>query len=319
MAIENPVTLISVVLPVFNGEEFLRQAALSILGQSHQDIELVIVDDASTDESSSVIDSLSDVRIRKLRNSTNLGLSATLRIGVEAASGQIIARQDQDDYSDKSRLEKQLRFLNQRPTIGVVGTWAAILAQDPRRGWFVRGHHRHPSDESILRWRLLWNNPFVHSSMMFRRSIYDLVGGYTVDRNLPEDYDLWSRMSRVTGLSNIPEVLQFYRETQTGISRREKQLISNGVLTIASRNLAEIIGFSEESLSVVDLASALNGGPVVQPGAVAVVRRLNLLSLAAKATPRFSGARSELELKRTQLRVVTRPLKRRILPHSDAF
>jgi len=242
MAIENPVTLISVVLPVFNGEEFLHQAAHSILGQSHQDIELVIVDDASTDESSSIIDSLGDVRIRKLRNSTNLGLSATLRIGVEAASGQIIARQDQDDYSDKSRLEKQLRFLNQHPTIGVVGTWAAILAQDPRRGWFVRGHHRHPTDEGILRWRLLWNNPFVHSSMMFRRSIYDLVGGYTVDRYLPEDYDLWSRMSRVTGVSNIPEVLQFYRETQTGISRSEKQLISSGVLTIASRNLAETIG-----------------------------------------------------------------------------
>ena len=156
----------------------------SILAQTFNEFELLILDDGSTDETPEVIKKYNDSRIRKFRH-PNRGLAGTLNVGIQYSRGEFIARQDQDDVSHPERLCKQVEFFERHPLIGLVGTWAQIIEGDR----LVERYHRHPSAPEELRYALLFNNPFVHSSVMLRKSVLDAVGGYSTDRDRqpPED------------------------------------------------------------------------------------------------------------------------------------
>ena len=117
--------LVSVVLPVYNGAKYLRDAIDSMLAQSYANFELIIIDDGSTDDSINIISAFNDPRIR-LYSQENQGLAATLNRGITLAKGAYIARQDQDDVSLPNRLSKQAAFLETNPDYGMVGTWASI-------------------------------------------------------------------------------------------------------------------------------------------------------------------------------------------------
>jgi glycosyltransferase involved in cell wall biosynthesis len=188
-------TKLTVLMPVYNGERFLREAIESILQQTWADFEFLIVNDASTDGSRDIITSYKDPRIRLIDNPVNLGQTASLNRGLELASGYFIARQDQDDISLPDRLEKQVSFLEQNPSVALLGTGHIRINQDGKR-LYTRWS---PSEENHLEicWRLLTDNVFAHSSVVFRRDIvWQELGGYNGTIVIAQDYDLWSKIAR---------------------------------------------------------------------------------------------------------------------------
>ncbi len=237
---QNPV--VSIVLPVYNGGKYLEASIRSILDQTFHDFELIIINDGSKDNSESIIRKFDDQRIRYFYNE-NQGLGKSLIQGVGMAKGEFIARQDADDISLPLRLERQVGFLNQHSDVALVGTWADIIDE---RDQFLDRSHKHPTDPKILKFELVFNNPFVHSSVMFRSAQIHAVGGYAPERNAFEDYDLWSRVSHHYQVANLPEKLLIYREVSTGISKSNPNY-DEWVIYITSKNIQYYLPELDES------------------------------------------------------------------------
>ncbi len=208
--------LVSVVLAVRDGAAELPIAVDTILAQTLGDFELIAVNDGSSDGTAAILDGLRDPRVRVIHQQ-NMGLAAALNRGIAAARGRYVARQDHDDWARPTRLEKQVAFLGANPDCALVGTRAEIWMQ----GRKTRRAHDHPTDNAALQFELLFDNPFVHSSVMLRKSAVDAVGGYATDRSRqpPEDYELWSRLARRYKVANLPERLTVFREMPRSLSR----------------------------------------------------------------------------------------------------
>jgi len=244
--------LISVVLPVYNGAADIEKAVESVLAQTFSDYELIIINDGSKDASAQLLDALQDPRIR-LIHQENAGLAATLNRGIALARGRYIARQDQDDLSHPERFARQVAFLEANPDYGLLGTCAEIWVGDKR----TDRAHDHPSDHAALQFELLFNNPFVHSSVMMRKAVVEGIGGYTTDpaRQPPEDYELWSRMARAGRVANLPERLLVYREVPASMSRTGPNPFIERLVLLCAENIAVLLGQSEPSTAVRDTAA----------------------------------------------------------------
>jgi glycosyltransferase involved in cell wall biosynthesis len=200
------VAQVSVLLPVRNGERFLRQSVDSILGQTLADLEVVVVDDGSTDATPEILASYDDARLRVLR-SPGEGLVAALNLGLESARSPYVARMDADDVSLPQRLERQVDALERERRLGLVATWVSVIDTEGRE---LRAHvlpHRHGD----LARRLLLRNPFQHGSVVLRRDALDRIGPYRDEYGHNEDYDLWLRLAEVAELGCVPETLYRYR------------------------------------------------------------------------------------------------------------
>jgi glycosyltransferase involved in cell wall biosynthesis len=200
---------ISVVMPVYNALKYLDEAVESILGQSLPDFEFVIYDDCSTDGSWERLKEWAarDHRIRLFRGGRNLGPAASSNEAVRHASAPLIARMDADDLAYPERLELQAAALAANPDAGIVASLCDVVDSD---GVFVRGPET---------WRLArssWFTPFPHGSMMFRRSLYDSIGGYRDRCEYWEDLDFVLRASAVTKILVFPRPLYRYRQSQIG-------------------------------------------------------------------------------------------------------
>lgn len=203
---------VTVLLPVRNHVRFLRAAVGSILSQSFANFDLLVLDDASTDGSSHLIESLNDPRLRVIRNEQPLGLAATLNRGLRATEAVWIARQDADDLSDPRRLGRQLEFLDRRPDISLLGTGGLrIDAQDRPIGLL-----RTSTEHDTLLFGLLFDNCFVHTSAVFHRDHVLTLGGYDVAFDRAQDYELWARLASRRIVANLPERLVSRRE---GVAR----------------------------------------------------------------------------------------------------
>lgn len=230
---------VSVVLPVYNGAPWLTDSIDCVLKQSYADFELVIIDDGSEDNSWNLITQFSDPRIRAYRQ-TNRGLAATLNTGLEVAVAPLVARQDQDDWMHSERLARQVLYMHAHPCCSAVGTWAEIREDDV----FTGRHHKHALGNAALRLNLMFDNPFVHSSMMLRRAAVLQVGGYCEDKSLqpPEDYALWSNLACLFEVGNIGEVLTAYREVAGSMSRSGVSPFQRNVVRISVENMKRTLG-----------------------------------------------------------------------------
>lgn len=203
MKSDNPV--VSVVLPVYNGEAYLRESLRSLLKQTIADFEIVVIDDGSTDESAAIAESFNDPRIRVLHNGSNRGLIYSLNRGLEEASGTYIARMDHDDVADRNRLVVQLRFMERNPTIGLCGTWIRHFGDG-------RGIVKLPTHPQLISVTLLFKNCIVHPTVLMRKEFLD---GHALryEEGFPncEDYELWSRCSLRFPVANLPKPLLRYR------------------------------------------------------------------------------------------------------------
>jgi glycosyltransferase involved in cell wall biosynthesis len=247
--------LVSVVIPVYNGAADVRSAIESILKQTFQDFEMIVINDGSKDNSAEVIESIPDKRIRVFHQD-NIGLAATLNRGISKARGRYIARLDQDDISLPARLERQVEFIEAHPDCALLGTRAIIWEGDRQTDRV----HDHPADDASLKFELLFNNPFVHASVMMRKSVLEELGGYAVDpdRQPPEDYELWSRISRKYKVANIPERLTIYREVPKSMSRTQANLLLDRLVTINAENMAATIGVNEPTQDMFDIAGLIH-------------------------------------------------------------
>jgi glycosyltransferase involved in cell wall biosynthesis len=246
--------LVSVVMAVRNGGADLPRAVDSILSQSFQDFELIVVDDGSGDGTAAYLDQLSDPRVR-IRHQENAGSAAAANAGIAMARGTYIARLDHDDLSKPSRLDRQVAFLQSNPEHAMCGTWAEIWEGDRATG----RSHDFPADNGALQFELLFHNPFVQSSIVLRKQAIDTVGGYCTDaaRQPPEDYELWSRMARRFKVANIPERLTVYREV-AGSQTRTDRAAHDKAVTITAENLAHIDGHRLSVLHYAALAGLVH-------------------------------------------------------------
>lgn len=200
-----PEPRITVLMPVFNGGEYVGAAIQSILGQTFGDFEFLIIDDGSTDASPAICRSYRDPRIRWIGNGENLGLIATLNKGLDLARGEYVARMDCDDISFPERFARQIEFMDRHPEIGLCGTW---YERDSNGGKTIM---KPAAEDHLIRFYLIFDTVFAHNTIFFRRDILERYRlRYDPHYKYAEDYEFWVRCSRHTRLANIPEVLLRY-------------------------------------------------------------------------------------------------------------
>jgi hypothetical protein len=235
-----PMALVSVVLPAFNAEHFLGGAIESVLSQSLSDLELVIVDDGSTDATADVISRYRDPRIKLVSFSANRGLVQALNVGVGEAQSELIARLDADDAAGVDRLKRQVGLFEADPGLGLVGSgwrWTDDDRAHDGRAAIPRSIHH-----AAIRLGLHFANQFNHSSMMFRRERWIDADGYREDEWPAEDYGLWVRMSAKTRVANIPEPLILARSLDSGISGGNREAQYMATQEIAAKALSTLLG-----------------------------------------------------------------------------
>ena len=208
---------ISVVMSVYNGDKYLEKAIQSILHQSFQDFEFIIIDDASTDSTTDILARFTDPRFKIMRNHRNIGLTRSLNIGMREAQGEYIARMDADDISLPHRLETQYEFLRNNPEYALVGSSYYSIDENGRTVSLVPVL---TSDQEI-RAGLQKQNWFGHGTVMMRNNTFVECGGYDEEFIYAQDYDLWLRMTEKFKVSNIEEPLYCWRITSDCISKKK--------------------------------------------------------------------------------------------------
>lgn len=204
----------SVILSTYQGEDFLRESLDSVLTQTLEDVELIVVDDSSTDTTPAILAEYHDPRMRVLRNAENAGVSRSVNRGLEAARGWYVARQDDDDVSEPDRLEKQVAYLERHAEVGLVASSYTVIDAHGK----VLRRRTTPTESLALRWRLLFINAFASSSVLFRRELVDRVGAFRDGFPFAQDYDLWSRIAGETDVAALPEALVRYRHAGPSVT-----------------------------------------------------------------------------------------------------
>jgi glycosyltransferase involved in cell wall biosynthesis len=213
---------VTVVMAMYNAAEFLGEAVSSILTQSYQDYELIVVDDCSRDNSLEIIESFKDQRIRVIKHSFNVGASVSRNDALAQARGEFVAIMDADDVCGPKRLEHQVAVLEATPMIGFVG--CAVYDNIDAGGAVLHTSHV-PEDNDTIQRELMQRWCFFHSSLMFRKSLYELVGGYRKEFEAAEDHDFILRMLEHCQAYNLPERLVSYRLNPAGLSVVDHQFI----------------------------------------------------------------------------------------------
>ena len=199
---------VSVILPVYKGAAYLKNAIESILQQSFTSFELVIVNDASPDNSEEIIRQFTDPRIKYFKSDINLGLVGALNKAISLSSGKYLARMDQDDFSFKDRLKIQYEFLENNPEYIVAGTKVRILGTERLK--------EYPATNEEIKMKLVFGAPFAHPAVMIRKSILDDNDlQYEEQYRHAEDFGLWMRLSALGKMINLDYVGLDYRIHET--------------------------------------------------------------------------------------------------------
>lgn len=202
---------ISVLMPVFNCEPYIAESVSSILSQTFEDFELIIIDDASTDKTVEVIESFKDSRIQLIRKPHNSGYTNSLNMGLRIAGGKYIARMDGDDISYPDRFRKQLDFFQENPEVIVCGTNYRFMKTG------VVNHH--PSNPEEVKVDLLSGCYVAHPTVMFKREVLTMNSiEYNPEYEPAEDYNLWVELSQYGLIGNLSEVLLDYRTHDRQVS-----------------------------------------------------------------------------------------------------
>lgn len=234
-------------MPVFNGQTTLMAAIKSILAQTYHNFELIVIDDGSLDQSLEIIKLFDDERIRVFTQVNN-GLAKTLNVGIFHSNGDFIARQDQDDISMPTRIEKQVKRFIQNIDLVLLGTWGHTINDEGK----VVGKITMPSRNLDLQYITNFYNPFIHTSIMMRSIVLKQIGGYTeeVEKQPPEDYELWGRIKKMGQIENLNECLVKYRVSNNSMSRRFEEMIAANYKKIVVANLEDLFRFSKNDAVV---------------------------------------------------------------------
>lgn len=226
---------ITVLMPVHNAAAYVRESAESILAQSFRDFELLVVNDASTDDTIPIIESLHDPRVRVIGGADRLGFSGALNAGLDQARGTFVARMDGDDIALPDRLAVQREFLAAHPEVGLCGGRATVFGM--QQGQFARPPLTH---REILS-HLLFDNPIVHPSVMFRRETFERHHLRYDPAFCPsDDYELWSRAVRLFPIVNLDRVILRYRVHGASLTLAHWGDMDRHAARVAGRELAAL-------------------------------------------------------------------------------
>lgn len=209
------VPTVSIIMPVYNCEAFVAEAIESVLKQSFIDFELIVIDDCSVDNTLKVIAGYADQRIRLIKKERNTGYVDSLNTAIQISRGKYLARMDGDDISGNLRLEKQVDFLENNPDIVLCGTWYQLLPTDQ----IVQN----PVTNDEIKIALLDYCALGHPTVMVRKDFIESNNlAYNSEYRPAEDYELWTRISAMGKMANIPEALLHYRFHQGQVSNHER-------------------------------------------------------------------------------------------------
>lgn len=209
-------SLVTILMATHNGSRFIREAIDSVLQQTYERFELLVVDDASTDGTGDVVRALGEARLRVVRNSSQLGLTRSLNRGLELARGEFIARIDDDDvWVERGKLAQEVAYLVRHSAIGLIGVQNIVINQEGREIY----RSRVETDDAAIRRNFLRRNQFVHSGVLMRRRAVP-GAGYDERRRLAQDYELWLRIGRQWQLANLTDVWVKQRVNPRSVTSR---------------------------------------------------------------------------------------------------
>ncbi|TDE18686.1 glycosyltransferase family 2 protein [Dyadobacter psychrotolerans] len=225
----------TVLIPAYNCGKYIKETLDSVLKQKYKDYEILIIDDGSTDNTSQVIDTFKNKKIKYLRNSENAGIVETLNHGLKIANSEFIARMDADDVMLGNRLEEQISFLQKNADFGMVGGWYRIMDENGR---FLSTSKTH-QDSDFLKLGLIFRNQFAHPAVTMRTAIVRELA-YDPEFQYCEDHDLWIRFSEVCKVTNLPEQYLSYRWYSGNSCNRKQKELKTAVLRLLSRELDKL-------------------------------------------------------------------------------
>ena len=267
---------VSVLMPVAAPAPFLREALDSVVAQTYENWEIVLVVDGTDAEIRRVANEVIPAeRLRLVELATRSGIATALNAGLKVAKGDLIARLDSDDRSLAGRLGRQVAMMDAQPQLALLGTSARLIDQSGAD----RGSRPVQADRGVCD-QLVRRNQFVHSSVMFRRDIVGSLGGYNEECHLREDYELWLRIAVVAEVANLPDALVDYRISPGQISAGTPTRRSLGLVGNAQAQLGRALGVSTSSLwwsRVIWRSSQTSGGRFALAMARSWQRRRNLV------------------------------------------
>jgi glycosyltransferase involved in cell wall biosynthesis len=277
---------VSVLMPVRNAAAYVASSVGSLLRQTLNDFELLVINDGSTDATLEIIRSFSDRRIRVIGDHHNYGIAARLNEGLDSAAGRFIARMDADDIAAPRRLARQVDFLSANETVDLVGSAAAYIDV---HGGLIGAPREYPLTDFEIKLRLLTSNCLLHPTVMFRRRGTDFR--YSTEFQFAQDYELWLRLAEEKTYANLPEVLLLQRRHDGAVSF-EKRVEQKRLAGVALKRFARDFA----SFSLADPVAAVLVDPSdLRPSDCSTFEgAINFLLFMADTMKNKSAARGQL-------------------------
>jgi len=251
--------LVSVVIPAYNEEKYIASAIDSIIKQTYKSWEIIVVNDASTDNTINIIEKYKDDRIHIINNQQNMGAGEAQNIGFMNAKGTYIAILAGDDVACPDRLQRQVQYLTDNPEIGLLGTGYKIIDQDSVTVRKVQ-YELSPIE---VRWKLLYGNPIGASTVMFKTKILAECGMYDCNIVYGEDMELWARIAQKYDIAVIPDILTQYRVHSGSLtSKIEKTDKTMSISNIIRRNIQTIIDITIDEEICLMLSTSVKSGNI---------------------------------------------------------
>lgn len=240
--------LVSVIMAAKNVENYISEAIDSVVNQTYKNWELIVVDDGSNDSTLSIINSYAknDSRIKIIRNEKSVGQAIARNTAVKDSSGDFLAILDADDIAMPDRIVEQVLFLGNNPKVSAIGGHAEIIDENGKS----LGVKRKALNIDAIRFSLLLQNQFIHSTMMIRRDVFDKFGGYDNNFLYAEDYDLWSKIIEKNIILNIDKVVSKFRIQPGSVTKmKDTQIIQlSNNMVVVFRNVRNLVDYTDDQI-----------------------------------------------------------------------
>ncbi len=228
---------ISVIMPAYNAEKYIAESIESVLAQTYNDFELLVVIDRSNDDTEKIVEkyAVKDERVRLIQNTKEKSVAGAINTGLEKARGEYIARADADDINRPYRFEKQLQYLKTHPDVALLGGGYAPFNENGHRLDIF-----HPTSSMEITWKFITNSYFCHPTVIFQRKIVDVLGKYpNVEA---EDFAYFSEVVKKFNCANLPIILIDYRESSSNRSSLVADKVAESVKKKSIENYNYYIG-----------------------------------------------------------------------------
>ncbi len=222
-------------MSVYNDENYVENSIRSILRQTYNNIEFIIVNDGSTDKTKKIISKYENKNVIVIENEKNIGLTKSLNKGIRVSSGDYIARIDADDLASKKRIEEQVQYMNENPHVGLLGSFYCLINEE---GEVIRQVSPPTSTSQLKKMLITSGTPFRHSSVMIKRECLNEVGTYNENFEQGQDNELWIRIASKYSVNILPEFL-CYARIRSGSITSERSVLYNQLLHYKNRKFAQ--------------------------------------------------------------------------------